>query len=240
MTDITFQIENYINSQNQNIWNELKNNYTFQLIYDPSEYSWKGKAENGIATIITPTQELEFHSFSHELLHIYLDYCGISNLEDLLYGIMGEHSFEVLTENNLTGILYNFCSHKKMFPFYKKMGFSEYQFVQERISFSNYNIFEIKLLFAFKKSRKKAVNQFIGQSLSLMNVVVEEDKSKCEKYLKKLQKIKPNLFKIISDFDKKWNESTDLNLATTFLNFEYELNEWLIKNKITAGNTVYN
>ncbi|NRR93580.1 hypothetical protein HSX10_18580 [Winogradskyella undariae] len=73
-----------------------------------------------------------------------------------------------------------------------------------------------------------------------MNVVVEEDKSKCEKYLKKLQKIKPNLFKIISDFDKKWNESTDLNLATTFLNFEYELNEWLIKNKITAGNTVYN
>ena len=100
------------------------------------------------------------------------------------------------------------------------------------------NIFEIKLLFTFKKWRKKAVNQFIGQSLSLMNVVVEEDKPKCEKYLRKLQKIEPRLFKIISDFDKQWAESADLDLATTFLNFEYELNEWLVENKITAEHRV--
>ncbi len=239
MTDITFQIENYVNSQNQDIWNELKNEYSFQLIFDPTEYSWKGKTENGTATIITPTQEIEFHSFTHEILHIYLDHLGISKLEELVYRITGEHSFEVLIENSLTPILYNFCSHKKMYPFYKKMGFSEYLFVQERISFSNYNIFEIKLLFTFKKWKKKAANQFIGQCLSLMNVVVEEDKIKCEKYLKKLQKIKPELYKIISDFDKEWAESTDLDLVTFFLNFEYKLNEWLIENKIKAGNKGY-
>jgi hypothetical protein len=236
MTDITDKIEKYINSQNHKIWNELKNEYSFQLIYDPKEYSWMGKTENSNAIIVTPTEEIEFHSFTHELLHIYLDYLGISKLDELVYGITGEHSSEVLIENHLTSIIYNYCSHRKMFPYYNGMGFSDDLFVQDRIEFNGYNLMEIKVLFLFEKTRVKGVNQFIGQSLSLMNNVRTEDKSKCDKYLKKLSKIKPDLYKIIADFDLSWTQSNILDLATVFLDFENKLNDWLLANKITAGN----
>jgi hypothetical protein len=236
MTDITHKIENYVNSQNQNIWNELKDQYQFQFIYDPSEYSWMGNTKDGVAIITTPNLDLEYNSFTHELLHIYLDYKGISEIDELVYGIIGEHSFAVLLEDNLVGALYNFCSHKKMFPYYQQMGFSEYNFVQERINFGRIDLFMIKLFFTFKKTKPKGVNQFIGHSLSLMNNVVKEDNSKCQKYLNKLKKYKPDLFELIERFDTNWNEQADLNLVKLFLEFELELNEWLIKRKITTGN----
>lgn len=46
MQDITSQIENYINNQNNSIWAEIKSEYSFQLFLDKTETSWKGKVEN--------------------------------------------------------------------------------------------------------------------------------------------------------------------------------------------------
>lgn len=234
--DITLEIEDYINSQNQKVWTELKNKYFIRLIYDPSEYSWKVNTKSGIATIVTPNKIIEYHSFTHELLHIYLDYKGLSKSNELVSGMTGELSREILSINDLVESLYNFCSHKKMFPYYIEMGFSEYFFVQSRISFTRLDLLCIKLFFRFKKTKPKGINQLIGHSLALMNNVVLEDKPKCLKYLKKLKNINPDLYQIVEEFDSKWTASTDLDLASKFFDFENKLNNWLKKNKITAGN----
>ncbi len=236
MTDITHHLGDYITTQNQRIWDQLKNAYSFHLFYDPLEYSWKQKIENGIVTIVTPTLEIEYHSFTHELLHAYLDFMGISSYDELLYGVTGIHSFEILVDSNLIGSIYNFCSHKKMFPYYKSMGFSEYLFVKERTNFSWKDVLAIKLLFVFKRTKPTAVNQFIGHSLALMNNIVEEDKSKCRKFLKGLKLIKPSLYKIVENFDKDWDNSQNLDLASNFLDFEQKLDEWLIKKRIINKN----
>jgi len=234
--NITSEIPNYINYQNQNIWNEIKNEYVFNMIYDPFETSWMSKTENGIATIVTNSKEINYSSFTHELLHIYLDFKGLSEMPELVYNIAGENSFGILLEQDLIPFIFNICSHKKMFPFYEEMGFSEYDFVQERINFSINDLRFIKSSFENNESKLIAVNQFIGQTISLFGNVVSEDKDKCSTYLQDLKNIQPELFNIIEKFNTNWNNSIDLKLTPIFLNFENDLENWLVKNNLTCEN----
>lgn len=234
--NITNEISNYINSKNQNIWNEIKSAYVFNLIYNPYETSWMSKAENGIATIVTNSKNIDYSSFTHELLHIYLDFKGLSEMPELIYSIKGENSFEILLEQDLVPFIYNVCSHKKMFPYFNEMGFSEYDFVQERISFGNNDLNFIRNGFKNNKSKLIAINQFIGQTISLFNNVVLEDKSKCSIFLQELYFMQPELFSIIQKFDTDWNDSKNLNLTPIFLDFESDLENWLIKNKLKSEN----
>ncbi len=235
MKDITSQIESYINKQNISIWNELKEEYSFTLFLDITETSWKGKADGQTAIIITPTQLIEHHSFTHELLHIYMDHLGLSSLEEVIHNIIGEYAFSFLLDSNLVAEIYNFSSHKKMFPFFKSMNFSEESFVQERILFSKRDLINIKNLSKSRKTVCCSVEKFIGHTISLMNNVVKIDEVKCAKYLLKLKELKPILFKIISDFDAKWDNSQDYNLAEKFSDFGLELNQYLEKRKIKCG-----
>ena len=235
MQDITSQIESYINEQNISIWNELKEEYSFTLFLDLTETSWKGKADGKTAIIITPTRLIEYNSFTHELLHIYLDFLGLSSLEEVVHNIIGEYTFSFLLSNDLTSWIYNLCSHKKMFPFFTSMGFSEESFVQERGSFSKRDLINIKDLSKSRNTRCDSIELFIGHTISLMNNVVKEDDVKCAKHLLNLKKLKPILYKIISDFDTKWDNSQDYNLAEKFSDFGLELNHYLEIRKIKCG-----
>lgn len=232
----TLNISDYINNQNENIWNEIKDKYVFNFTYNPFETSWMSKAENGIANIVANSKDINYSSFTHELLHIYLDYLGMSEMPELIYSIQGENSFMILIENSLVPFIYNVCSHRKMFPFYKEMGFSEYKFVQERIDFTVSDLTLIKNGFENNQSKLIPVNQFIGHSFALLNNVVEEDKIKCANFLNDLKNIQPELFGIIQQFDKNWNDSLDLNLTSIFIEFESELENWLISKNLIFEN----
>ncbi|MNR99770.1 hypothetical protein D3C72_310100 [compost metagenome] len=235
--DITNQITNYINSQNQKIWNELEPNYLFRFIYNPLEYSWTGRTDGAIATITTPNTKIDYESFTHELLHVYLDYLGLSPYPELIYSIRGESSMGILVvKSDLILHLYNFCSHKKMYPIYKEMGFSEYNFVDQRITFNQNDLDCIKNGFLSNGKQSKYIHQFIGHSLSLMNNVVDEDKEKCQNFLEEMKLLNPELFQIVEDFDTSWNNSIDLNLTEVFLPFEERLENWLVKNNLTFEN----
>lgn len=239
--EITNQIEKYINSKNENIWNELKSYYTFQLDYNPLEYSWTCKIEGNKALIVTPNRKIEIDSFTHELLHIYLDYLGLSKYPDLISSIEGENSMGILVvESDLISHIYNFASHKKMFPLFKEIGFSEYNFVQERISFNENDLEIVRTGFLNGGKQSDFIHQFIGHSLALMNNVVEDDRPKCLKFLEQLQNLKPDLFQIIEDFDNTWDSCGHLNFIEVFLIFEKRLDEWLIENNLTFENDYCN
>lgn len=232
MRDITNEIEKYINFRNKDLWKRMNEIYTFRLLYNPKEYSWLVNSENELVTITTHEKEVNYSSFTHELLHIYLDYLGISKLEELIKSIIGIYSFEILTNDNLIGALYNFCCHKKTFPYYQKMNFSEYSFVKDRIKFGNIDLFLIKLFFRSRKIKPKAIDLFIGHSLSLLNNVVKEDELKCNKYLNKLKEFNLELYSIVEEFDNNWTNSSDLDLLSPFLVFEKKLDDWLIKEMV--------
>lgn len=227
--DITAEIDKYINQQNREVWNLIKEEYSFRLLLDTFEYSWQSNVENGVATIIANSTEINYSAFTHEILHIYIDYLGMTQKREIVYGVIERESFDVLLENDLISCIYNFCSHKKMFPYFKEMGFSEYNFVEERINFTYEDLNLIRYNFSKKETRLIGVNQIIGHSLSLLNNVVEEDKLKCTLFLEELQSINQDLFIIIEKFDDNWNYTNDLNFTRVFMEFVADLDEWLIK-----------
>ncbi len=224
MENITSEIDKYINFQNQQIWNELKQKYTFLLFHDTSEYSWGVKVEGNLVYIVTLDRNINHASFTHELLHVYLDHLGLPKCFELMHSISGIFSFSVLTANNLISHIYNFCSHKKMYTYFKEMGFSEYDFVNERISFNDEDLGYLK-----ERLDNKDYNDFIGHSLSLLNNVVEEDNLKVMRYLSSLKDLNHGLYSIVERFDTNWNNSVDLNLIDIFSGFEIELDDWIKK-----------
>jgi len=227
MPDISNKIELYINHQNSKLWAELKYNYLFNLIIDGSAKTWKVGITQKQVEIITPNEEINISSFTHELLHVYMDFLGLPDGTELMKGIKGDKSFKILTENNLLSSIYNFCSHTKMYPFYHSMGFSPEEFVSDRIKVNLTELLVIRLGRNFKLTKNFAINQFIGHSISMMNNVNPNDKKRTIKYLTKFKKIEPALFEIVSNFDQDWRNSDNLNITHYFLEFESNLNNWL-------------
>ena len=225
-------ITNYINEKNKSIWNELKGLYQIDLIYNPKEYSWKVNKEAEKFIITTPTNKIEIESFTHELLHIYIEHKGMSSPEDILHSMYGKESFKILTTNGLFAKIHNFCSHKKMFPYYIELGFSEKKFLSHKANMNFFDFSILKSSFLKKEKIKLSIVDFIGFSISFFNNEGKSQAKKNARCLGKLKKIRPDLFEIIERFNLNWEDSTDFNLSREFMKFDYELNEWLIKNKI--------
>jgi len=55
------------------LWDNLNQNYWFKLYHDSNDYSCKTWNENGVVTIIFPNLEVDFASFTQELLHTYVE-----------------------------------------------------------------------------------------------------------------------------------------------------------------------
>lgn len=228
-------IEDYINHQNISIWNEIKDEYEFRIECIPKEISWRVTIEDGLVTFITPNKKINIPSFTHELLHVYIENLGMSTAKDLLQSIYGDHSFEVLTQNDLFAKIHNFCSHKKMYPYYKEMGFSENSFLSSRAKLRLLDVFFLKLHSKLDVTKQNAVMDFIGYGVSLYNDIGKQNIQTNEKSLHKLKRIEPSLYRIIENFNQKWEESSDLNLAKIFIEFDKNLDGWLIKQRITIG-----
>jgi hypothetical protein len=223
-------IEQNINHQNLELWNELNDHFEFRLIYSPSEYSWRVNTENNPIEIYTSSKTPNIPAFTHELLHVYLELKGMSTPKDLLNSIYGNCSFKVLTQNALIARIQNYCSHLKMYPYFERMGFHEGLFLANPIRLSKLSYFILKLRFANKNIKTWPITDFIGHSVALLNDVDSANIIHTEKSILKLRKLKPSLFKIIEDFIIYWKSAETFNLALFFSGFDKELNEWLIEN----------
>lgn len=221
-----------INHQNIKLWNELNSQFDFKLIYSEKEISWRVNSETNPIEIYTSSKTPEIPSFTHELLHIYIESKGMSTDRNLLHSIYGKKSSQILTRNALFAQIHNCCSHTKMFPYFIEMGFAERAFIADRIKLRNINYYILRIGFSFKKTLSLAVTDFISHTTALFNDNEFANRKNIIKSLKKLQKLNPSLFKIVEKFNVRWRNSEDVNLAYYFQEFDNELNEWLIENKI--------
>lgn len=226
------KITDYINEKNESIWNELNGSYEIELVYDPKEYSWKINMDKRQVVITTPTKKIEIESLTHELLHVYVEHMGMSSPEEILHSIYGTDSFEILTTNGLFAKIQNFCSHKKMFPLYIDLGFSEKKFLAQKANINFFELLTLKSSFLKKETIKLGVVDFIGHSISFFNNEGEFQKKKNARCLGKLKKIRTDLFEILERFNTNWENSNDYNLSREFEKFDSELDEWLVKNEI--------
>ncbi len=230
MTNISDSIGNYVNDQNRELWNNLKSKYRFELFHDSNEYSWKTQRENGVVIIVCPNLEISYASFTHELLHTYIEDKGMTEFETF----EASYKYDTILGNFVFSMLfsrcYNFFAHKKMYPYFKQMGFSEYDFVSDRIKYSTFQHFKTKMLFRIKKLRIFGIETFLGNFFELKNNVVKEDMGKCQKGLGKLKKLQPELYSIADRFDNIWKDQKDLDLLVPFNDFKHNLILWLGKN----------
>ena len=225
-------IQDNLNHQNIDLWNELSSQFDFRLVYSEKEISWRVNNETDPIEIYTSSKEPDLPSFTHELLHVYIESKGMSSGRDILNSMYGTDSFQILTSNGLFARIHNYCSHTKMFPYFKEMGFDESTFIADRIKFGAVSYYILRIMFSFKKTLPLAVTDFIGNTMALFNDNESANQQNTLKSLKKLQKINPSLFKIVEAFNIRWRNSEDFNLSYYFTEFDNELNEWLIENKI--------
>jgi hypothetical protein len=226
------KLEENINNQNIELWNELKSQFDFKLIYSENEISWRVNNEKRPIEIYTSSKTPDIASFTHELLHVYIESKGMSTDRELLNSMCGTDSIQILTTDALFARIHNYCCHTKMFPYFVEMGFEENSFIADRIKFGNSSYYILRIMFLFKKTRALAVTNFIGHSVALFNDNETANRKNTLKSLKRLKKLNPSLFKIVEDFNNRWRNSNEFNLAEYFQKFDNELNDWLIENKI--------
>lgn len=225
-------LQDNLNHQNIELWNELNSQFDFKIVYSENEISWKVNNEMNPIEIYTSSKTPDIPSFTHELLHVYIESKGMSSDKDLLNSMYGTDSFQILTTNALFARIHNYCCHTKMFPYFKEMGFEENSFIADRIKFSTASYYLLRIMFFLKKTLALAVTDFIGHTMALFNDNESANRKNTLKSLKKLEKLNPSLFKIVEDFNIQWRNSEDLNLAYYFQEFDNDLNDWLIQNKI--------
>lgn len=229
MVDISENIQNYVNGQNRQLWENLNRKYLIKLFHDEKEYSWLVQKKDGIYQIICPNLTVNYSSFTHELLHIYIEDLGMTDYDSFSKTYKNDPLFGGFLFVGLFGYIHNFSCHKKMFPYFEKLGFSEYDFVKERINYSLKRHYKIYIFMKLRRLRMFGIEQFLGNFFALKNNVVTEDKLKCSRFLNKLRKIEPELYDIADKFDSEWELRQDFNLITPFEEFKIDLRNWLIK-----------
>src|SRR5690606_12520913 len=123
------------------------------------------------------------------LLHVYIEYNGMSTDGDLINSIYGDESFEILTTNALFARIHNWCCHTKMFPYFIKMGFDDSSFISDRIKMGFGSYLLLKLQFLSTKISKMAVVDFIGHTMALLSDIEIANQVNTLKSLSKLQKL---------------------------------------------------
>jgi len=221
-------VANYINDKNRVVWDELRNLYKIELEYQPQEKSWRIETEGLKATIITPTKERQLSAFTHELLHLYIDSKGMTSAETILYSIFGHFSFQILTINSLLGIIHNFLCHKKMFPFFVEMGFSEQDFVSIRAKYNRLQHLLIKL--QLKSRQIEGVTDFIGNTIALLCNDGSSYETYNRKKLRSIRKLNPQLFEICNQLVSNWSKQSDYDLLPLFNDFNASLEIWAEEN----------
>jgi len=227
---IELDIYKYINHQNRELFKKLSQVYDIHLYLNPELSSWC--SDNNLPIIRTPKDDGNISSFTHELLHIYLDYLGITSKDFIHKNILSVNVLLSL-KRLLYDHIYNVSCHKKMYPFFKGMGFDEMDFVQRNgCFFSQFDFFIICLCKRLNICSKFWTSQFIGNTISLMNDVVGYRELQNRKFLYKLSQLDRDLYRVLYLFDSKWSKQEDLDCSSNFKELSDGLLNWLMKNNM--------
>jgi predicted metal-dependent peptidase len=230
MKEKKLDIRKYINHQNRTLYKKLADIYDIKLYLSPELNSWE--VDNNKPIIRTPKDDLNIASFTHELLHIYLDYLGITHKEDIYYKLFNADVLLSINRALLFDHIYNVSSHKKMYPFFRDMGFQDKDFVNNNgVFLKRIDYLVITICKNLNILSKLWISQFIGHFLALKNDIIKSHNQHNRKYLYKLAKLDRSLYHIIYDFDSKWSKQISLNCWDNYRKLSDDLFDWLKKNK---------
>ncbi len=227
MENLTHKIEDYINYQNKSLWEELYSEYDIELFHDPTEFSWLVEIKGKKAKIVCDNLEINYASFTHELLHIKLDQLGMTNFNELSDYTSNHLIFKHFIFRSMIYNVFNFHSHKKMFPYFDSMGFNDVDFVSNTENFSFIESLRLRIFPKIKLLKSCGMEEFLGKFFALKNDFIQSNSIRKERYLKRLRKINTELFDIAEQFDSEWNERNDFDYIASLEIFTENLKPYL-------------
>jgi len=225
----TLNISKYLNHQNKELFDELSEVYDIKLYLDSSVNTWG--TDNNSPVIRTPEDNLNIAFFTHELLHIYLDYKGLTRKEDIYNRVFHIDVLATINKQFLFDHIYNVSSHKKMYPLFRKMGFKDYEFWANKGAFAGcFDYCLIKICKRLNVMSSYWISRYIGHFFALKNDIVSKHDNHNRKLLYKFYKLDRTLYRIVYDFDYKWSKQKSLNCWNNYRELSCDLYYWLKKN----------
>jgi len=226
-----------IDNRNSDLWLSLNQSFNISVEFSADEiYSCYTKS--GCAIIYVDRNNLNPESFTHELLHLYLDqkdfYLG-SSINNL---IVNDQELNKVFSQNVIFHLTNCLDHVKMFSIYKDMGYDENKFLldynthkmtnDELNSIKSYYKYENRILCA-------AADLYIGKLFAMLcdvndNFNYRYELSELEKLDNILYNCIYNIVQEVKDFDIDKSSMFNSYIDLSFKFYE-SVNEWYEKNK---------
>lgn len=193
-----------IDARNSDLWKEMSSEYTIKL-KEAKEPGYLTSFDNGKVTIMVDMENLNPHSFTHELLHLYMKTREVNIANDLKATIKKENFLKDIFSDSLLEHMGNCLEHVKMLPLYLARGLRNELFVKD---FHN-KVMEKKELLELGKSYCKngiysrdAIDKFIGKFFSMKSS--NNPKYNYDYYFLGLKHIDPQLYASLLKFWEEW------------------------------------
>lgn len=189
-----------IDLRNEKLWDIVSNKYTIEL--QPAannEYSCYTQGMNAI--IYIPLDKICISSFTHELLHIYIN-CKEVYISDLLsLSISIYPQLKQIISLPLIEHIGNCLNHIKMLPLYLEMGFKREEFILDYHTHKCED-YEIDLIQSNWSTNTQAIDYYIGKFTA-----IKADANNSFNYsgsFNRLKEIDAILYNILETFVKEW------------------------------------
>lgn len=223
----------YIDQRNKDMWNQVSTAFNISLAYH-SKQSYGLYTINKTATIYVPHSKACVASFSHELLHLWMDMKDVSVSCTLSSTFKTNPLLKLLFKPNLGEHIGNCADHYKMLPLYLQMGFERELFIDD---YNSHKCGDLELSFIERwynnadfQSEQYACEQYLAKFFSIKSCPNPSFSYRIP--LLRLQAVDELLFSILESF---WNnlDAYDINNRDIVLNsyrlFTYPFTEDLIQ-----------
>lgn len=202
--------EDYLNSQNYHLWEDLSKKFAISLLSSTSSYYEvsisKKKLFQKQRAIIFVNDNIKSHSsFTHELLHLKLHNDGIDIYGIFTKAILKKSRLQFLFNSSFRSQICNMLDHTLIINEYLEMGFNEWDFLGDNNLplIDDFRIMEMHSQFKNQNSIRWGYLNLIGTYVSIKCKNLED--TEYASYVKMMLSINSELIDIIDEFFIMWS-----------------------------------
>jgi hypothetical protein len=222
-----------VDQRNIELWEEIKNHFEIEVYQHEKPYSQSFSQKRHVKIYVN--KETDSASFTHELLHLWIERKEIYIGSVLKLLVEENAKLNKVISNDLLNHIGNTCEHIKMLPKFLSLGYKSDQFILDYY-INKCTDLELRTIKREYRSmniyQSKAIDAFIGKFFAVKadnNTIF--DYSNC---IKNLEKLDPSLFSILDKFWDNWKsydiEKDDgiyLSYHDVVFEFYEELKNWI-------------
>lgn len=193
-----------IDSRNQDLFYMVCSKFAVNFEFSPVGHHSIYTIGNQI-TFYIPEGDYCVDTFSHELLHGYMDYCGVNITGNLKNNISGSNLLSKIFDTDLIEHMTNSIAHTLMLPIFLDRGFERKKFLSDYEDFKAEPGLVNQIGKLYKKGNQyhvQAISAFIGKYFAFRcdpNPAFDYQNE-----LVQLKKIDAQLFRLLDDYFSKW------------------------------------